>query len=472
MSYEMVIGLETHVELSTKSKIFCSCTTQFGSEPNTQCCEVCTGMPGALPQLNRAVVEYAARAGFALNCDVQPRSIMARKHYVYPDLVKAFQISQFDKPLCVGGYMDLSDGRRIELTRIHIEEDPGKLMHVGNEVRIDYNRSGIPLIEIVTEPDFRSIDEVVEYLERLQTTLRAIGVSDCRMQEGSLRCDVNLSLRRHGAAEYGTRSETKNINSFSAIAAAIEYEYERQSEILDAGGTVEQETRSYDADSGETATSRSKENADDYRYFPEPDVVPVILEPQELDALRASLPELPDAKLRRYIDALGVAEADARLLTKYSAVSDYFERAIVDVTAKAIASFIVSTVFAEVTTETERETFAPTVSAERLNELWRLSESGTINRNTLKRVYGEMAASGEPASAFITAEDTAGFSADDIARLCERAIAENAKTVADYRAGKEKAIKSLVGFVMRETKGRADGVAVESELTRQLTVNN
>jgi len=461
--YETVIGLETHVELSTKTKIFCGCATRFGGDPNTHCCEICTGMPGSLPRLNKAVIEYAVKAGSALNCDIAYYSEMARKHYVYPDLPKAFQTSQFDKPLCAGGGMDLSNGRRINLTRIHIEEDAGKLVHHGSEVRVDYNRGGVPLIEIVTEPDFRAKEEVLEYLERLQTTLRAIGVSDCRMQEGSLRCDVNLSLRPYGAAEYGVRSETKNLNSFTSIAAAIEHEIERQTEILDSGGIVEQETRSYDDLTGETRTLRSKENADDYRYFPEPDIVPVTLTDAEIAALRASLPELPHIKCARYINDLGLQENDAKLLTKYKAVSDYFEAASRDTDPKSAASFILTNIFASVTTEAEREHFSPSITAEKLSKLLAAVSDGKISKGVAKRLYTEAAESGADIETLLAGE-TAQSVTFDIAALCRAAIEANTKAAQDYKAGKEKAIKALVGFVMRETKGRADAVIVENEL--------
>jgi aspartyl-tRNA(Asn)/glutamyl-tRNA(Gln) amidotransferase subunit B len=463
--WELVIGIETHVELSTRSKIFCGCTTAFGGAPNTHCCPVCTGQPGSLPALNRRAVEYAAAAGLALHGAIQKRSVMSRKQYVYPDLPKAYQISQYDKPLCLGGHVELSNGRRIELTRIHIEEDAGKLVYTRAEALMDYNRGGVPLIEIVTEPDFRSAEEVTEYMERLQSVLRAIGVSDCRMQEGSMRCDVNISLRRQGESAYGTRAEVKNLNSFTAVAAAIEYELERQAEILDAGGVIVQETRSFDADTGVTASLRGKENADDYRYFPEPDIVPVLLTDAELARIQSELPELPDAKYRRYAAALGVPEADARLLTKYRRVSEYFEAACAGVeNPRAVASFMVSQMFAHVTTEAEREHWNPAVSPEKLGELLRLVEGGKINHNMAKRVYGQMAESGRPAAEFISEEDLLGVDDGALAALCRAAVEGNPKSVADYRAGKEKAIKALVGAVMRETRGRADALKAEELL--------
>jgi aspartyl-tRNA(Asn)/glutamyl-tRNA(Gln) amidotransferase subunit B len=465
----MVIGLETHVELSTKTKIFCSCTTQFGGEPNTHCCPVCTGQPGSLPVLNKSVIEYAVTAGLALNCRINTRSIMARKHYVYPDLPKAYQISQYEEPLCEGGWVELSSGKRINLTRIHIEEDAGKLVHQGGSVFIDYNRGGVPLIEIVSEPDFRSAEEATEYLEKLQTILRAVGVSDCRMQEGSMRCDVNISLRPVGQEKFGVRSEVKNLNSFTSVNDAIAFEYERQEEILISGGIVEQETRHFDADSGETSSRRGKENADDYRYFPEPDIIPVVIPDEVLKRLKASLPELPDRKLARYVSELGVPEGDARLLTKYRKVSEYFEEASTGVESpKTVATFMVTQLFGLIQTEAEREHWSPLVTAGQLNELVKLLESNKINRNLAKRVFNQMLETGRPATAFITEEDLAGFDASALAVLCTQAIAENTKSADDYKAGKEKAIKALVGAVMRASQGRANAIEAEELLKKLL----
>jgi aspartyl-tRNA(Asn)/glutamyl-tRNA(Gln) amidotransferase subunit B len=467
-TYEMVIGLETHVELSTKTKIFCACTTAFGGAPNTHCCPVCTGQPGSLPVLNQSVVEYAVMAGLALNCKINRRSIMARKHYVYPDLPKAYQISQYEQPLCEGGWVMLDSGKKINITRIHIEEDAGKLVHQGGTVFIDYNRGGVPLIEIVTEPDFRSAAEATEYLEKLQQILRAVGVSDCRMQEGSLRCDVNISLRRQGDTELGVRAEIKNLNSFVSVATAIEYEYERQEEILSAGGVVEQETRHFDADTGATSNLRDKENADDYRYFPEPDIIPVVIPESVLERLKNAIPELPDAKRARYVEELGVPEADARMLTKYRKVAEYFEEAAAGIkTPKTAATFIVTQMFALIQTEAERENWSPPVTAAQLNELIMLLESDKISRNVAKRVFGQMLESGKPATAFLTEADLMGFDQASLEPLCRTAIAENPKSVEDYKAGKEKAIKALVGAVMRASQGRANALEAE-ELLKKL----
>ncbi len=465
----MVIGLETHVELSTKTKIFCACTTQFGGEPNTHCCPVCTGQPGSLPVLNGSVLEYAVTAGLALGCTINPRSVMARKHYVYPDLPKAYQISQYEQPLCEGGWVELDSGKKINLTRIHIEEDAGKLVHQGGQFLIDYNRGGVPLIEIVTEPDFRGPEEAAEYVEKLQTILRAVGVSDCRMQEGSMRCDVNISLRPKGQETFGVRSEIKNLNSITSVAAAIAHEYDRQAEILLAGRAVEQETRHFDAETGRTSTLRGKENADDYRYFPEPDIIPVVIPGEVLSRLRAGLPELPDKKRRRYADELGVPEADARMLTKYRRVSEYFEQAAAGLqNPKTAATFMVTQMFGLIQTEAEREHWSPTVTAAQLNELVRLLESDKLSRNLAKRVFSQMLESGKSATDFITEEDLSGFEPARLTELCRAAVEENPKSAADYRAGREKAIKALVGAVMRASKGRADALEAEAMLKKMI----
>ena len=467
--WEIAVGLETHVELSTNTKIFCSCTTKFGGEPNTQCCPGCLAHPGTLPLLNKNVLNYAVKAGLALNCRINNRSVMARKHYSYPDLPKAYQISQHDKPICEKGSVVLSSGKEIRITRIHIEEDAGKLLHTNDAVLIDYNRGGVPLIEIVTEPDFRTPAQVVEYLEKLQSILRAVGISDCRMQEGSLRCDVNISLRRNESDKLGVRAEIKNLNSFVAVAAAIEYEFERQADILDANGVLEQETRGWNADTGETTRQRGKENADDYRYFPDPNLAVINISDEEIHQLSITLPELPDRKYERYVNELGIAAADARLLTRYSRVSEYFESACSGIKAPGVAaSFIVMQMFALITTEVDRENWSPKTTAGQLSHLVGLIESGKLNRNLAKRVLNQMLDTGRDAEEFLTKEDLTAFTKDNLAGLCGEIVKREQKTAADYRSGKEKAIKSLVGAVMRESKGRANAVEAEEMLRKLL----
>ncbi len=346
MKYELVSGFETHIELSTKTKIFCGCTTQFGGEPNTHCCPVCIGLPGTLPVLNREVVRYAIKAGLAVHGKIAEIAKMDRKNYCYPDLAKAYQISQLYAPLIIGGYIELSNGRRIRLHHIHIEEDAGKLIHRHGDTYVDYNRGGVPLIEIVSEPDIRSIDEAKEYVERLQQVMRWVGISDCKMQEGSMRCDVNISVRPQGSEAFGTRTEIKNMNSITNIARAMEYEYDRQVDLLESGGKVVQETLRFDDATGTTSSMRSKEDAHDYRYFRDPDLVTINVPRYEVEQLRAEMPELPDEKLERYTDDYGIPEKDAALLTKYRNISEYFDKAIEGVKSpKTVSNFIIGQIF-------------------------------------------------------------------------------------------------------------------------------
>ena len=465
MKYELVAGFETHVELATNTKIFCSCTTQFGGEPNTHCCPICIGLPGTLPKLNKRVVEYAIRAGLATNCEIAEISKMDRKNYCYPDLPKAYQISQYDMPLCNHGYIQLSNGRKIRILRIHIEEDAGKLVHSRGSTMVDYNRGGVPLIEIVTEPDFRSVDEAKEYVEKLQLIMRYIGVSDCKMQEGSMRCDVNISVRPEGSEKLGTRTEIKNMNSISFIAKAMEYEYNRQGDLIESGEKVIQETLRYDDVSNTTSSMRGKEDANDYRYFRDPDLVTIHVPKEEVEKIRESLPELPAAKLDRYVEELGLPEKDAQLLVKYRKVAEYFERAIEDTkTPKTAANFIIGQIFRTVENESEKEKFDIKVSAESLNELIKLLDSGKIRMNMAKSTLDKMLETGKKPSELISDSDMAGLSEDMVNDLCRQAIEANPNAVNDYKNGKEKAIKALVGFVMKNSRGKADAVAAEEKI--------
>ncbi len=465
MKYELVAGFETHVELATNTKIFCSCTTQFGGEPNTHCCPICIGLPGTLPKLNKRVVEYAIRAGLATNCEIAEISKMDRKNYCYPDLPKAYQISQYDMPLCNHGYIQLSNGRKIRILRIHIEEDAGKLVHSRGSTMVDYNRGGVPLIEIVTEPDFRSVDEAKEYVEKLQLIMRYIGVSDCKMQEGSMRCDVNISVRPEGSEKLGTRTEIKNMNSISFIAKAMEYEYNRQVDLIESGEKVIQETLRYDDVSNTTSSMRGKEDANDYRYFRDPDLVTIHVPKEEVEKIRESLPELPAAKLDRYVEELGLPEKDAQLLVKYRKVAEYFERAIEDTkTPKTAANFIIGQIFRTVENESEKEKFDIKVSAESLNELIKLLDSGKIRMNMAKSTLDKMLETGKKPSELISDSDMAGLSDDIVNDLCRQAIEANPNAVNDYKNGKEKAIKALVGFVMKNSRGKADAVAAEEKI--------
>lgn len=468
MRYELVAGLETHVELSTKTKIFCGCTTEFGGSPNTHCCPICIGLPGTLPKLNKEVVRYAIRAGLATNCEISRISKMDRKNYCYPDLSKAYQISQYDKPLCKNGYIELSSGRRIRLNRIHIEEDAGKLIHQKGDTYVDYNRGGVPLIEIVTEPDFRSVDEVREYVEKLQLIMRYIGVSDCKMQEGSMRCDVNISVRPEGQKEFGTRTEIKNMNSIAFMAKAIEYEQERQIDIIESGGSVQQETLRYDDATNTTSSMRGKEDANDYRYFRDPDLVTINVTDQEVEELEKTIPELPDEKLERYVEKLGIPESDAQLLVKYRRVAEYFERAS-EGTAnpRTAANFIIGQIFRTIENESAKEEFDIPVSAESLRELIKLLDSKKIRMNLAKSTLDKMLETGKKVSELISEKDMGGLDEEATKKLCQEAVDANPNAVADYKNGKEKAVKAIVGYVMKNSRGKADAMKAE-EIIKQI----
>jgi len=460
MSWELVAGLETHIELSTKTKIFCQCTTDFGGEPNTHCCPVCIGLPGTLPKLNRNVVNYAVKAGLATNCNIRNISKMDRKNYVYPDLPKAYQISQFDKPLCEGGYITLDSGKKINITRIHIEEDAGKLVHQRSDTYIDYNRGGVPLIEIVSEPDIRSIDEAIEYVEKLKSIMKYIGVSDVKMQEGSLRCDVNISIRKDGEEKLGTRAEIKNMNSLAFIAKAMEYEFNRQIDILENGGGVVQETRRYNSDLNITESMRGKEDANDYRYFREPDLVTISVTDNEIEEIKNSLPELPDSKLHRFIEQYSLTYADSKLLVKYKKVSDYFEEASkITQNYKMIANFILSQIFRRLSTESEKEDCNISIPSEYLTELVLFVENKKITANMARNTLEQMLDTGKPVTEFISEQDMEVIDESELRSLCERAVQENEKAVVEYLNGKEKAFGSIVGYIMKGTKGKADAQA-------------
>ena len=468
MKYELVAGFETHIELSTKTKIFCSCTTEFGGEPNTHCCPVCIGLPGTLPKLNKQVVRYGIMAGLATHGEISEISKMDRKNYCYPDLSKAYQISQYDKPLCKNGYIELSNGRRIRLNRIHIEEDAGKLIHQKGDTYVDYNRGGVPLIEIVTEPDFRSVDEVREYVEKLQLIMRYIGVSDCKMQEGSMRCDVNISVRPEGQKEFGTRTEIKNMNSIAFMAKAIEYEQERQIDIIESGGSVQQETLRYDDVTNTTSSMRGKEDANDYRYFRDPDLVTINVTDQEVEELEATIPELPDEKLERYVEKLGIPEADAQLLVKYRRVAEYFEKAS-EGTAnpRTAANFIIGQIFRTIENESAKEEFDIPVSAESLRELIQLLDSKKIRMNLAKSTLDKMLETGKKVADLISEKDMGGLDEEATKKLCQEAVDANPNAVADYKGGKEKAIKAIVGYVMKNSRGKADAMKAE-EIIKQI----
>jgi aspartyl-tRNA(Asn)/glutamyl-tRNA(Gln) amidotransferase subunit B len=463
MRYEVVCGIETHIELATNTKIFCNCTTAFGGDPNTHCCPVCTGQPGALPILNKKVVEYAVRAGLAIHCKINNISHMDRKNYVYPDLPKAYQISQFDEPICEHGYIDLDSGKRIGITRIHIEEDAGKLVHENGHTYIDYNRGGVPLIEIVSEPDISSPEEAKEYAEKLQLIMRYVGISDCKMQEGSMRCDVNVSLREAGTKEFGTRTETKNINSLNFIQKAMYAEIERQTDILESGGTIVQETMRYDDVDDSISSMREKENADDYRYFPDPDLTRFEIPQHKIDAIQKSLPELPFDKLNRYITELELPEATAKQMFRYRRVTEFFEEALTGgASVKNASNLITGTIYANMSTEEDKELFKLLISAKQFAALIKLLDEKKINFKIAQTTLQQMLESGKSAEEYIKAEDMVSISEDDLTKLCQEVIAANPKAVDEIKAGKDKAIKSLFGYIMKETKGKADAQKTEA----------
>ena len=465
MKYELVAGFETHVELSTKTKIFCGCTTQFGGEPNTHCCPICIGLPGTLPKLNRQVVKYAIMAGLATNCKIATVAKMDRKNYTYPDLSKAYQISQYDKPLCENGYIQLSNGRKIRILRIHIEEDAGKLIHERGNTYVDYNRGGVPLIEIVTEPDFRSVDEAKEYVEKLQQIMRYIGVSDCRMQEGSMRCDVNISVREEGSKRLGTRTEIKNMNSINNIAKAMEYEFYRQVDLIERGDKVVQETLRFDDTTGTTSPMRGKEDANDYRYFRDPDLVTIITNDEEVEEIRQMLPELPEAKLVRYVEEYNIPEKDAQLLTKYRRVSEYFDKAIEGLKVpKTVSNFIIGSIFRRIETEVEKENFAVATTPQQLNQLVKMIEDKKIQNNLAKQTLEKMLDTGKPCTDFIDENDLGGIDEIALAEMCQNAINNNPNAVIDYKNGKEKALMALLGNVMKQSRGKADAQSVKAKL--------
>jgi len=474
MDFEAVIGLEVHAELSTKSKIYCSCTTEFGGEPNTHCCPVCIGMPGTLPALNRKVVEYGIKAGLATNCSISLFTKQDRKNYFYPDLPKGYQISQYDLPLCKNGYVEIeteSGKKKIRIHRIHIEEDAGKLVHgeEDNLSYVDYNRTGVPLIEIVSEPDISSAEEAKAYLEKLKAILQFIGVSDCKMEEGSLRADVNISVRPKGSKELGERTEMKNLNSFRAVYRAIEAEVARQIDVIRSGGKIYQETRRWDDSKGESYPMRSKEDAQDYRYFPEPDLPPLVIKEELIERLRRELPELPDARKQRYISEYGLPEYDAGVLTSSKELSDFFEEAAKESqNVKAVSNWIMGDmlrILNERNLEVAQIPFPPSY----IVKLVTLIDKGVINGPTAKKVFELMFDSGNDPETIVKEQGLEMLSDESaLLEVVERVIRENPDSVADYKKGKKKAIGFLVGQAMKATKGKADPQILNEMLTRKL----
>jgi aspartyl-tRNA(Asn)/glutamyl-tRNA(Gln) amidotransferase subunit B len=473
--YEAVIGLEVHVELSTNSKMFCGCRNEFGGEPNTHVCPVCLGMPGSLPVINRRAVEYLCKAGFALGCAVAPHSKFDRKNYFYPDMPKNYQISQYDMPLTTGGTVKLPSGKSVRLNRIHLEEDTGKNLHHGGSMTgseytlIDYNRAGVPLMEIVSEPDLATPDEAEAYLAELKAVLSYIGVSDVKMHEGSLRCDANVSIRPRGTEALGTKTEVKNMNSFRSVGRAVKHEIERQRRCVETGERIVQETRGWDENRGLTYSMRSKEQAHDYRYFPEPDLAPMALDAALLDAWRADLPELPDAKRKRLVAEFGLAEYDVAVLTAERADADFFEAVAAHCSdAKLAANWIVGDVRralqgADLTLERSPMTAA------QLGDLIVMVKTGAITGKAAKEICDVLVVEGRDAKAIVE-ERGLGAVTDRqaIADIVDRAIAANQKSVDAYKGGKVNAFDFIVGQVMKESRGKANVDIVRALLKERL----
>ena len=438
--YEVVIGLEVHSELSTKTKIFCSCPTEFGGEPNTHCCPICMAMPGTLPVLNKKVVEYAIKAGLATNCTIAKNSKNDRKNYFYPDLPKSYQISQFDMPLCTNGYVEIDTAngpKKIRLVRIHIEEDAGKLNHdeYGSGSLVDLNRAGVPLIEIVSQPDLRSAEEVDLYLKKLKSILEYIEVSDCKMQQGSLRADVNVSVRKKGDEKLGTRTEMKNMNSFRSITRAIEYEVERQIEVLEAGGTIEQETLRWDEVSGKTFSMRDKEDAQDYRYFPEPDLAVINISEEMIEDIRKSLPEMPESRKERYITEFKLPEYDSNILISSKYLSDLFEGATKKCNnPKAVSNWIMTDI-TKILNEKEQEPNEIPFTAEQLGELVILIDKGTISSSIAKKVLDELFENPRSPEQIIKEKGWIQISDEGaIKEVVQKILEANPNSIADYKA--------------------------------------
>ncbi|MCH5188198.1 MAG: Asp-tRNA(Asn)/Glu-tRNA(Gln) amidotransferase subunit GatB [Oscillospiraceae bacterium] len=466
----MVIGLETHVELKTETKIFCSCPTTFGAEPNTHVCPVCMGYPGTLPVLNGKVVEYAIKAGMATNCTIARYSKEDRKNYFYPDLPKAYQISQYDLPLCEHGYLDIESEegtKRIGITRIHIEEDAGKLVHDDQHgTLIDCNRCGVPLIEIVSEPDMRSGEEAVAYLRKLRAIILYTGVSDCKMQEGSLRCDVNLSVRKIGEKEFGTRTEMKNLNSFQFILKAIEYEFKRQVDAIERGEEIVQETRRFDSVTGKTSAMRSKEDANDYRYFPDPDLPPIIMSEEALDALQRSIPTLPDQRKKTYVERYGLSAYNGEMLTSQIEIADYFEAAAAESKyPKTLGNLIISEVFRLLPPDSADIPISPSNMA----KIADMMGDGTINSGTAKKLVSQLwQQDGDPVK--IVEEQGLGQINDRaaLAEIVNAVIAANPKSVEDFKKGKLQAAKALMGQAMAKTGGRGNPALIQELIDKEL----
>jgi aspartyl-tRNA(Asn)/glutamyl-tRNA(Gln) amidotransferase subunit B len=475
MKYEAVIGLEVHAQLQTNTKIFCGCETRFGEEANTRTCPVCIGMPGVLPVLNRKALEYTIKTGLATHCTISSSSRFARKNYFYPDLPKGYQISQYELPICERGHVEIVvDGnvKRIGLTRIHMEEDAGKNLHMaeGNASLVDLNRAGTPLMEIVSEPDIRTADEAAEYLKKLRAILRYIEVSDADMEKGNFRCDANVSLRPVGSKEFGTRAEIKNVNSFKFVQKAIEYEIKRQAQVLDEGGRVIQETRLFDSTKGITFSMRSKEEAHDCRYFPEPELVPIRVPKETVESIRKSIPELPDAKRARFVREYSLPEYDADMLTQSRSMADYYEEAAkISGQPKVVSNWMMGELM-RLLNEENKEIESCPIRPERLAGMIKLIDSGVISTKIAKTVFEEMYKTGKDAESVVKEQGLTQVSdTGAIEKIIGEVIKANASQAAEYKSGKDKLFGFFVGQVMKASKGKANPDLVNQLLKKKLS---
>lgn len=465
--FDVVIGLEIHAELKTKTKVFCSCKNEFGDEPNTNTCPVCTGMPGALPVLNKHAVELAIKAGLSFGCAISPYSVFERKNYFYPDLAKAYQISQLVYPLNVGGQIVLDSGKVVRLNRIHLEEDAGKLTHIGRGVGtlVDYNRGGTPLIEMVTEPDISSADEAVEFLKKVRETLVFEDIANCKMEEGGMRCDVNLSLKRKGSNEFGTRTEMKNLNSFKSVQRAIQFEAERQAEVLSAGGAVVQETRKWDDDRGESFSMRSKEQAQDYRYFPDPDLLPIKITPQDVERIRGTMVMVPSERRKRYVEEFGLPEYDAQILTSSKYISDYFENCVKNFNSpKKISNWIMVDLMKLVKGQEE---FVFPIDEKSLASIIKMVEEKVINKTVGLQLLDKCIETGKDPQVLAKEMNLlVTISDEQILELLRKLKTENAKVAQDYSNSPEKVVGFIVGYVMKNTGGKANSTRVRELISQ------
>jgi len=469
MEFEPVIGLEIHVQMDTKTKLFCSCPVEFGAEPNSNVCPVCLGLPGSLPVINKRAVEFAIKAGLALNCKINTRSVFARKNYFYPDLPKGYQISQYEEPIAVNGWLEVG-GKRVRIRRLHIEEDAGKNIHEGSKTFVDLNRAGTPLMEIVTEPDIDSPQMAREFLEKLRNIMRYTGVSRADMEKGQLRCDINISIRPKGSKELGTRVEIKNVNSFRFVQKAIESEMERQIKLLLSGEKIVQETRTFDPSTGLTHTMRTKEEAEDYRYFPEPDLLPLLIPPQWLEEIKANMPELPEERYERFMKNYALDQYSAKVLTDNKELGDFFEESLryYGQDPKLTANWLLNDLLGNLS-ESGKDIESSPVSPQSLAELVKLIKENVLSSKLAKEVIKEMTATGKSPSQIVEEKGLKQVSDEgQIRSMIEEVLKENSKEVERFKAGEEKVFGFLVGQVMKKAKGKANPQLVNRILKEML----